>query len=335
MSRKRSPTPIVVPVHEPQSGGELKEKILRGLSAAVLVGALACYAQLAGQAKKEVVDLRPVRNVALYTIVFLGVQWAVQTLTAPLGQSLITRKAGWSREVWRAKVDRFGAAVYKLAINVSGLVVGYYLMKGKDWLPSSLGGSGETKNLWKNLGRAEEERVVDFYLSCIGFVISDILTHVVWERKRPDFAELTLHLLVSFAFLTVAFMSDLIRVGLLVIFVHLVCDVFVYTAKAIVDTKLSGGAAAYLPLLFVHGYFRLYVFSKILRTVVVEAAHVLPKTWAPWGFLSVTLGLSLLMQAFWGFVIVKIGLLLLATGQSRDLQANLSAMDLRRKAKKH
>jgi hypothetical protein len=41
------------------------------------------------------------------------------------------------------------------------------------------------------------------------------------------------------------------------------------------------------------------------------------------------LGLSLLLHTYWGFVILKIGLLLLTTGQSRDLQANLSSMDIR------
>ena len=303
-----------------------KEKILRGMSSAVAVGALVCCAQLGGRVKTPV-NLAEMRKVTLITGGFLLLQYLFQLVMTPVGQSLIAKKPGWSRELWRAKVDRFAAAVYKLAINGGGLCVAFYLMKDKPWLPTYLGGNGDTRNLWRP--EAEDARLVDFYLSCVAFVISDILTHAVWERSRPDFAELMLHLLVSFAFLTVAFMSDLVRLGMLVILIHLICDVFVSTAKAMVDTKLSGGAAAFFPVLFVHGYFRLFVFSKILRTLVVESSPFFPvKTFAPWGFLCVALGLSLCVQTFWGFVIVKIGLLLLTTGQSRDLQANLSAMDV-------
>lgn len=41
------------------------------------------------------------------------------------------------------------------------------------------------------------------------------------------------------------------------------------------------------------------------------------------------LSMILMLHLYWMFVIVKIGLYLLSTGQSRDLQASLSSLNVR------
>mmetsp|Transcript_7035 Transcript_7035/g.5827 ORF Transcript_7035/g.5827 Transcript_7035/m.5827 type:complete len:89 (-) Transcript_7035:44-310(-) len=47
-----------------------------------------------------------------------------------------------------------------------------------------------------------------------------------------------------------------------------------------------------------------------------------------WSFLVTLLCVMLVMNTYWFVMILKIGLFILSTGQSRDIQANLSAIDL-------
>jgi TLC domain len=266
-----------------------------------------------------------------YTIIFGSLQGLSKSLIRPLGQSLISKKPSWSRELWKAKIDRFGAAVFKFFCNPIGLITLFCILKGEAYLPSFLGGLGSLNSMWvsNTWGKPQlDAQSIRFIHASVGFVLSDLVLHLVYERKRPDFAEVLLHLTISLIFLWYSVVDDYTRVASLILLIHMACDTVVYAAKALVDTRLSGGAFAYLPLLVVHVWFRLYAFSQVLRSIVVDAPKAVNVN-NVWAFLSTLLSLSLLMQTFWGFVILKIGLLLLSTGQSRDLQANLSSMDLK------
>jgi hypothetical protein len=125
------------------------------------------------------------------------------------------------------------------------------------------------------------------------------------------------------------------RVGSLVMLAHCVSDVFVYVAKALVDTKIAGGALSYIPLLVVYVWSRVYVHGvTILRSVWIEAPAIvgwenIGSKLANWNYMIFLLSVILLLHLYWMFVIVKIGLYLLSTGQSRDLQASLSSLNVR------
>ena len=264
-----------------------------------------------------------------FAFLFVSAQTVARFLINPIGRTLVPRRQSWSREVWIAKVDRFSVAAFKLVFNCAAVGILYYLVWNAKWLPHSLGGSGSTAECW-SIDSELTDLLRHFYLSSLGFVLADIIVHAAVERGRPDFLELILHLIVTFILLSVSYIAGFSRLGILVIMSHLICDIFVYSAKSLVDTKFSGGALAYIPLLFVHVWFRLFVFgTTILRSILVEAPKSIGDLTIIWAYVSVMLSLSLLIHTYWGFVIFKIGLLLLTTGQSRDLQANLSSMDVR------
>ena len=305
-----------------------KDSILTGLSLVVGISIIpAAYfgkSYFRGEAPQH-----DCYTVLAYAIAFVLAQTIARVLINPIGRNLVPRRPAWSREVWIAKVDRFSVAAFKLVFNCFAVAILYSLVWDASWLPHSLGGTGSTTACW-----ADNSKITDslrhFYLSSLGFVLADIIVHVAAERGRPDFSELVLHLMVTFILLSVSFIAEFGRIGILVIMIHLVCDVFVYSAKSLVDTKFSGGALAYIPLLLVHVWFRLFVFSTtIIRSILVEAPSAIGELTIIWAYVSTMLSLSLLLHTYWGFVIFKIGLLLLTTGESRDLQANLSSMDVR------
>ena len=308
----------------PQFRPFAKDRVLKSLVLVVLALAIPCYKSI------EHPNLSILYPALSYGLIFIALQWTFRALLTPLGRNLIARRPSWSREVWVAKVDRFTAAIYKFTCTVYASVTLYRLLRDKPWFSRALGGSGDTIACWTTETHTDPE-LLKFFISSIGFLIADLVVLIAKENKRPDFAELILHLTVTVALLIFSVLGGFIRITSLAISAHIICDLFVYAAKALVDTRLSGGAFAYLPLLLVHVWFRLYVFSStILKSALVEAPKFIEKTPA-WGFVSGMLGMSLLLHAYWGFVIVKIGLLLLSTGQNRDLQANLSAIDLQAK----
>lgn len=262
-------------------------------------------------------------------------------LLGPTARKLIHKKPYWTSEVWVAKLERFCSAVFQLGFSASATFILYSNLRGTSWLPPVLGGSGSTTHCWTDGFPYQPipDAIRHFYQVFMGFTLAELVGHIIRERKRPDFYELLVHLVVTNVLLIFSYFGNYMRIGSLVIFSHSVSDVFVYVAKALVDTKITGGALSYLPLLTVYVWARVYVHAVIiLRSVWIEAPAMVDIDASAddvffklvnWNFLSFLLSILLMLHLYWMFVIVKIGLYLLSTGQSRDLQASLSSLNVR------
>jgi hypothetical protein len=200
-------------------------------------------------------------------------------------------------------------------------------------LPTVLGGTGSTSNCWTDGYPFQEvpESLKKFYLIFIGFSSAEMVGHIIRERKRPDFYELLVHLLVTNCLLIFSYYGNYIRIGSLIMLAHSGSDVFVYIAKALVDTKVTGGALSYIPLLIAYIWCRIYIHSAtILKSIWFEAVAIAGKqTLISWDYLNFLLSILLMLHLYWLFVIVKIGIFLLSTGKSRDFQASLSSLNVR------
>jgi acyl-CoA-dependent ceramide synthase len=166
----------------------------------------------------------------------------------------------------------------------------------------------------------------------MGYSSSELFGHILRERNRPDFYELLVHLVVTNILLIFSYFGNLMRIGSLVILANTFSDVFVYIAKALVDTKLTGGALSYIPLLVVYVWCRIYLHAAVVMKSVWKEAPALisnPAGLANWHYFYFLLSVILMMHMYWMFVIFKIGLFLLSTGKSRDLQACLSSLNVR------
>ena len=251
----------------------------------------------------------------------------------PTARHLIPKKAYWSSEVWVAKLERFCSAVFQLGLSIAATVFLYRTLEQSSWLPATLGGTGSTLNCWGDGFPLQPNPYAlrKFYLIFMGFSSAEMVGHIIRERKRPDFQELLVHLVVTNILLVFSYFGNFIRIGSLVMLAHSFSDIFVYFAKALVDTKITGGALSYIPLLVVYVWCRIYVHSAvILRSIWMEAPSAVPVPGlANWHYLNFLLSVLLMLHMYWMFVIVKIGLFLLSTGKSSDLQASLSSLNVR------
>ena len=270
---------------------------------------------------------------AVWFAVFMLAHAVSFLILGPTARKLIPKKPHWSSEVWVAKLERFCSAVFQLGLSIGATVYLYRTLQESSWLPPSLGGSGSTSNCWADGFPLQpiDTNLRRFYLVFMGYSSAEMVGHVIRERKRPDFYELLTHLLVTNILLVFSYFGNFMRIGSLVMLAHSFSDIFVYFAKALVDTKIAGGALSYIPLLIFYVWSRIYLHSAvIMRSIWIEGPGIVgPSNLTNWHYLNFLLSVLLMLHMYWMFVIVKIGLFLLSTGKSRDLQASLSSLNVR------
>lgn len=265
---------------------------------------------------------------------FVSAHTGSRILLGPTARKLISKRPHWTSEVWVAKIERFCSAVFQLLLSIGATIYLYRNLRDSNWLPVSMGGTGTTINCWSDgfPFQPVSANLKNFYLIFMGYSAAELVNHLVRERNRPDFYELLVHLIVTNFLLFFSYFGNCIRIGSLVILAHSFSDVFVYFAKALVDTKLTGGALSYIPLLLVYIWCRIYLHSGvIMRSIWLEAPQVVStqSALANWNYFKFLLAVLLMLHMYWMFVILKIGLFLLSTGKSRDLQASLSSLNVR------
>lgn len=270
---------------------------------------------------------------AMWFAVFMLAHAVSFLVLGPTARKLIPKKPQWTSEVWVAKLERFCSAIFQLGLSIGATIYLYRNIRESSWLPSSMGGSGSTRNCWSDGYPLQpvDDSLRQFYLLFMGFTSAEMVGHIIRERNRPDFYELLVHLVVTNLLLIFSYFGNLMRVGSLVMLAHSFSDIFVYFAKTLVDTKITGGALSYIPLLVFYVWCRIYLHSAvIMRSVWLEAPAIIGSSGLTnWHYLNFLLSVLLMLHMYWMFVIIKIGLFLLSTGQSRDLQASLSSLNVR------
>lgn len=266
--------------------------------------------------------------------IFVGmllVQLLFRRCFAVVARAMIPRKARWSFSVWGAKVTRCCDSVFKCSYYAAMTTWSYYLLRGEPWVPWVLGGSGSTALCWADNFPFQpvSPDLQRFYITAIGFHLSEV-GMLLLEIKHPDFWEMLLHHTVSCTLVGVSYMLNYIRLGSLVLLLHGATDIFIYASKATVDTPHIGMiACSYFGLIGSYAWFRIFVFPVFtMYSAWVESAQQAGKEIYGWGYLNFALCVLLLLHMYWFGLIVKSVFLFWRTGQARDLQSNLSAMDI-------
>jgi len=157
---------------------------------------------------------------------------------------------------------------------------------------------------------------------------------LVLEVRHPDFWEMLLHHIVSCSLVWFSYILNYVRIGSLVLLLHGVVDIFIYASKAVVDTPYERLIAfSYFGLIASYAWFRIFVFPVyVMRSAWVESLRQVGqdsgKALVGWNYLNYALFVLLLLHMYWFGIIVKIGFQWRITGQARDLQSNLSQLDL-------
>lgn len=260
-------------------------------------------------------------------------QWLFRAIFDVVARAMIVKKPRWKPEVYGARVVRCCDSVFKFFYYATMTTWGLSLLKGQPWVPWVLGGQGETRFCWTDGHPFQEvpEDLKRFYLTAVGFSFSEIAM-LLLDRRLPDFEEMLLHHTIACYLTTFSYLLNYVRIGSLVILLHGATDVLIYASKAIVDTNwIHLIAVSYFGLITVFVWCRIFVFPiYIMQSAWVESiAEVGPKSNYGWGFLNFALCVLFLLHMYWLGLIVKSGLMFKRTGQAKDLQANLSSVELK------
>mmetsp|Transcript_73460 Transcript_73460/g.215459 ORF Transcript_73460/g.215459 Transcript_73460/m.215459 type:complete len:327 (+) Transcript_73460:64-1044(+) len=306
-----------------------------------------CWAVRIGAALHREVRARQLRQPGSYPQyadllpalgIFAGMlltQILFRQLFSVIARAMIPKKPRWSGPVWDAKVVRCCDAVFKCFYYLTMTVWCSVLLRGEAWVPWALGGGGQTRFCWADgfPFQPVPDQLRRFYLTAIGFHLSEAAM-VLLETRKPDFWEMLLHHTIACTLVSYSYVLNYVRVGSLVLLLHGATDVFIYASKAVVDTPYTRIiAASYFALILAYAWFRIFIFPMyVMRSAWVESTQTVDsELMFGWGYLNFALCVLLVLHIYWFGLIIKIGFVFRRTGQARDLQSNLSALELQGK----
>eukprot|EP00933_Yihiella_yeosuensis_P038831 TRINITY_DN32770_c1_g1_i1.p1 TRINITY_DN32770_c1_g1~~TRINITY_DN32770_c1_g1_i1.p1 ORF type:complete len:324 (+),score=42.15 TRINITY_DN32770_c1_g1_i1:58-1029(+) len=266
--------------------------------------------------------------------IFVGMlvaQLMFRTLFKYVALAMIPKKPRWSTAVYGAKITRCCDSVFKCVYYAAMTTWCFALLRDEPWFPRLLGGSGETRHCFTGgyPFQTVSPELRRFYLTAIGYHLSEVAM-LLLEVRLPDFWEMMLHHTVAMFLVFLSYILNFVRIGSLVLFLHGGTDIFIYLSKALVDTPATRcSIMAYFALIIAYVWFRIIVFPvAIMRSAWIESVQEAGQDLFGWAFLNFSLCLLLLLHMYWFGLILKIGFVFRTTGQARDLQSNLSSIDM-------
>lgn len=182
-------------------------------------------------------------------------------------------------------------------------------------------------NCWKGWykGMPIEQDIYVLYVIQAGFYLHAVYATVFMDQWRQDFILMILHHVVTIALIAFSFAVRYHRIGILVLFLHDVCDVFLEFAKLCVALKLRDGKYHLIPdvlggvsfTFFTLSwlYCRLYLYPLKVLYVCGCGGRVHVPT-APFYFFFNPLLWSLLLMNLWWFQYIVLLLVRIVAGNS-------------------
>ncbi|CAN8063196.1 unnamed protein product [Agarophyton chilense] len=158
-----------------------------------------------------------------------------------------------------------------------------------------------------------------YYNQAGAFYVAASVFLVFFDSRRADFAELCLHHFVTLGMVIVSYLYSYVRVGIVILALHDVGDIFLYSAKFLHYLGLSGLDTAVFSVFAVTFYVtRLLLFSRLVHMICVETLQTVVadasfNSWAMYidtyilhyVFFVVFAGTLLLLHCFWFTLILK------------------------------
>lgn len=163
-----------------------------------------------------------------------------------------------------------------------------------------------------------------YYMLSMSFYLALFISQF-FDVKRKDFWQMCIHHVIALLLLSMSWISNLQRVGSLVLVVHDCADIFLEAAKITKYAKyqkLCDFIFAFFTLVWI--VTRLGLFPRIIYSSMVEASHIM----APFPVHHIVNGLMvllLMLHIVWTFLILKIVHNSLKSGQmAGDIRSNSS-----------
>jgi len=246
----------------------------------------------------------------------------ISRLFQMLGSIVLAPKyVGKERE---ERVHRFGVCGFKFVYFVSIVAFGVYSFKNADFVPWVMGGEGETANCWVNypFQSIDVPFLKEYYMIQLSYHAHSLIAQLSMVH-RNDFLEMALHHLLAIALLAISYISNAIRIGILVLLVHDVGDIVGYSMKMVVDTSWKILIIInYILLLITWFITRLAIYPAwVIRCSYVEARQQSVPVHG-WLIQNVMLIMLFFLHIYWYSLFLVMGKTFLKTGKTVDIQDN-------------
>jgi ceramide synthetase len=150
---------------------------------------------------------------------------------------------------------------------------------------------------------------------------------IFFETKRKDFWATFLHHIVTVALIGYSFCLGLTKVGVVIMFLHDICDPWLEVAKL---SKYAGAELATNTLFVIFTitwiamrvvYFPLWVIHSAVfdaYDTIKAASGAFSTSFPHWGFLCGMLVILWVLHVFWTYVILKIAMQAISQGSADD-----------------
>jgi len=163
---------------------------------------------------------------------------------------------------------------FKIFYYTSISIFAYITLNQLKYFPISLGGEGALKNMFlpgypHSLFHTKPEYFDVYYMTGLGFNITDLVWLIFIYELQTDFKMMLLHHLCTISLITFSYISNYSNIGCVILFLHDFGDIFVYLARIVINIevkspfKIGSGILLVIVLL----YTRIYVLGEVLYTI--------------------------------------------------------------------
>lgn len=163
----------------------------------------------------------------------------------------------------------------------------------------------------------------------MAYHVHSLIFHM-FQRGRNDYFEMLAHHICAFMLVGLSYEMNMIRIGMLVMFVHDIPDIFIYSTKVTVDMKYG-----LVPTIFTYGFGMLIVFAYLrlyVLPVMIANIIMMPSPSADFEFISDTskywyamlLTVLVFLHCFWYRLFLRMGYNLLTKKKAEDIQEHVN-----------
>jgi hypothetical protein len=188
----------------------------------------------------------------------------------------------------------------------------FLLFKDMDFFPKDLGGKAEPIKMYEGVPNSREyDYAVLFYMVQFGRHLHTLIDYCVYKWNTPKFWEMFLHHCTAVFLIFFSYLTNNLRVGILVLFVHDPSDIFLCSARLIESLKNHPSSLKYANyILFVASwvFFRLYAFPKCIVGSAIGAYQIydVGRLTSPMLFMLVMLSALVVLHFYWFIIILRI-----------------------------
>lgn len=169
---------------------------------------------------------------------------------------------------------KLATSLFKVVYYTSSIIIGHFVIKELDFIPSELGGNGDMSAIvnmtYPNyLFYSKSQYFNQYYLLGLAFVLTDLVWLIFFYEVQTDFYLMVLHHSITISLVIFSYLGNFSQIGIIVFYLHDLTDIFVYITRIIINTDYNDTIklTPCVMLLVTYIFYRIYLFSKLIYTV--------------------------------------------------------------------